>query len=192
VGCRPGRGYSSRWAADIIAAWHNSGLVAAAAACVATVLSGATLVVPSRRDERRWRREAIIDTLVIFIVASFVRGARGALDDRAGPEGPGGVFRVPPRRVTRRAARELKPGDVGPWKGQRCRRVRRGAGFDGNACPRFRWSGPMTTAPAGGNRTAVPAVFPTRSPSVGEGLASPGRGTRPGTRRSETPISTHG
>jgi hypothetical protein len=46
---------------------------------VAAVLSGPTLVVTSRRDERRWRREAIIDTLVIFLDASFVRGTRGTV-----------------------------------------------------------------------------------------------------------------
>jgi len=60
----------------------TSGLVAATAASVAAALSGATLVIASRRDERWCRLEAIIDTPVIFLDASFVRGTRGTVAAR--------------------------------------------------------------------------------------------------------------
>ena len=57
-------------------------VVAAVAACIAAVLSGAALVVGGKRDERRWRREAMTDTLVAFLDASFAGAGQRSYDAR--------------------------------------------------------------------------------------------------------------
>lgn len=46
-------------------------IVAAVAASLAAVLSGLGLWLGGRREERRWRRDAIVDTLVQFLDSSF-------------------------------------------------------------------------------------------------------------------------
>ena len=46
-------------------------LLAAVAASVAAVLSGVSLWAGGRREETKWRRGAIIDTLVLFLDSSF-------------------------------------------------------------------------------------------------------------------------
>jgi hypothetical protein len=46
-------------------------LVGAIAASAAAVLSGITLWFTAHRDERRWRRDALVDTLVQLLDASF-------------------------------------------------------------------------------------------------------------------------
>lgn len=46
-------------------------LLAAVAASVAAILSGVSLWAGGRREETKWRRDAIIDTLVIFLDSSF-------------------------------------------------------------------------------------------------------------------------
>jgi hypothetical protein len=46
-------------------------IVAAVAASLAAVLSGVSLWLGGRREERRWRREALVDTLVQFLDSSF-------------------------------------------------------------------------------------------------------------------------
>lgn len=58
-------------------------IVAAIAACVAAVLSGTALVVAGKRDERRWRREAMTDTLVAFLDASFAGAGQRSYDARS-------------------------------------------------------------------------------------------------------------
>lgn len=46
-------------------------IVSAIAATIAAVLAGATLYVNGRREQRSWRREAMIDSLVTFMDSSF-------------------------------------------------------------------------------------------------------------------------
>lgn len=46
-------------------------LIAAVAATVAAVLAGISLWLSGSRDERRWRRDALLDTVVQFLDASF-------------------------------------------------------------------------------------------------------------------------
>lgn len=46
-------------------------IVAAVAASLAAVLSGFSLWIGGRREERRWRRDAIVDTLVLLLDSSF-------------------------------------------------------------------------------------------------------------------------
>lgn len=46
-------------------------LLAAVAASVAAILSGISLWAGGRREETKWRRDAIIDTLVSFLDSSF-------------------------------------------------------------------------------------------------------------------------
>jgi hypothetical protein len=56
--------------------------IAAIAASVAAALSGATLWITSSRDERRWRRDALVDTLVRLLDASFAIPGGWVLDIR--------------------------------------------------------------------------------------------------------------
>ncbi|MGW7680908.1 hypothetical protein ACWGID_09240 [Kribbella sp. NPDC054772] len=58
-------------------------LIAATAACIAAVLSGLSLFVGGRREERRWRREAMTDTLVTFLDASFSGPGQRVYDARS-------------------------------------------------------------------------------------------------------------
>ncbi len=55
-------------------------IVGAIAACGAAGLSGATLWVSSRREERKWLREVVLEALVAFLDASFVRLTQSALE----------------------------------------------------------------------------------------------------------------
>jgi hypothetical protein len=52
---------------------QTAALVAAGAALVAAILSGFTLYASGRREERRWRREELIDAYEAFITISFTR-----------------------------------------------------------------------------------------------------------------------
>jgi len=49
----------------------DSAIVAGAAATLAAILSGITLWTTGRREERKWRREALLDTIVQFLDGSF-------------------------------------------------------------------------------------------------------------------------
>jgi hypothetical protein len=48
-----------------------SALITGVAAVLAATLSGVTLWTTGRREERRWRREALLDTIVEFLDGSF-------------------------------------------------------------------------------------------------------------------------
>jgi hypothetical protein len=52
---------------------HVPALVAAGAALVAALLSGLTLYASGRREERRWRRDELIDVYQAFLTISFTR-----------------------------------------------------------------------------------------------------------------------
>lgn len=52
---------------------HVAALVAAGAALVAALLSGLTLYASGRREERRWRRDELIDVYQAFLTISFTR-----------------------------------------------------------------------------------------------------------------------
>lgn len=56
--------------------------LSAGAALVAAGFSGTTLWLTGHRDERKWRREAMVETLVQFFAASFVGLSRQALSAR--------------------------------------------------------------------------------------------------------------
>ena len=54
-------------------------MISAVGAVVAAFLSGMSLLVLGRRENVRWRREALVDTVVSFIDASFTMPGHGAL-----------------------------------------------------------------------------------------------------------------
>ena len=51
------------------------GTVTAGAAGLAAVLAGANLYVSGRREQKKWKREALIDNLALFLDASFKIGS---------------------------------------------------------------------------------------------------------------------
>jgi hypothetical protein len=57
-------------------------LVAAIAATVAAILSGIALWLGGAREERKWRRDALVDTVVQFLDASFAGPGTSLLDKR--------------------------------------------------------------------------------------------------------------
>ena len=66
-----------------------AGVIGAAAATLAASFSGAGLYLSGRREERRWRREALLDGVQLLVELSFDRSfaAVQGIRSRAGLEG---------------------------------------------------------------------------------------------------------
>jgi hypothetical protein len=47
-------------------------VVSAIAACLAAVLSGASLLISGRREQTQWTRETLVETLALFLDKSYV------------------------------------------------------------------------------------------------------------------------
>jgi hypothetical protein len=61
-------------------------ILSAVASCIAAAFAGGTLYIAGRREERRWRRDATVDALVVLLDASFAGAGQGALDASRGGE----------------------------------------------------------------------------------------------------------
>lgn len=57
-------------------------VVAAVATCAAAVFSALSLIVAGRREQRKWRRDSLVEALVDFIGGSFAGGGQRVLDAR--------------------------------------------------------------------------------------------------------------
>jgi hypothetical protein len=94
-------------------------LVAAIAATVAAILSGFGLWVGAVREERTWRREALVDTIVQFLAA----GQRPRRHPVVGATGPRGRYLggyTASARAGPRDAAEFPPFCAGdPYRGRR-------------------------------------------------------------------------
>jgi hypothetical protein len=57
-------------------------VIGAVAAVIAAVLAGVSVWATGRREERRWARDALVDTFVAYLQSSFSNDARAALEER--------------------------------------------------------------------------------------------------------------